>query len=82
MATLVASLVLVTAVLCGLAVWFLRYQASSPTARVIAGLFAGYGAWLLTSLWLQSRGWPLIVLAILLALLPVLRGRHHVPHSH
>lgn len=80
MAALLTSLVLLTVVLCSVAVWLLRHQSSSPTARVIAGLFAGYGAWLLTSLWLQSQGWPLVVLAVLLALLPVLRGRHHVTH--
>lgn len=81
MAALLTSLMIVTVVLCAAAVWLLRHQSSSPTARVIAGLFAGYGAWLLTSLWLHGRSWPLVVLAVLLAVLPFLRGRPHV-HTH
>lgn len=56
----------------------LRRMQASKTARLFAGMLAGFGAWILAASCLQRAGslWPLIVLAVLLA---VTGGRHGQP---
>lgn len=83
MASLLAAIVIVTVALCVGAVYVLRHlQPSSPTARVLAGLMAGYGAFLFAYLLFERRSWPLVVMVALAAIAALLRGRPHGHRSH
>lgn len=74
MTVLLSSIVALTIALCIAAVVILRRANRSATGRVLAGLMAGYGAWLLFYVALQRDGWPMLIAAVLVGLLPLLRG--------
>lgn len=70
MALLFAAIVTATVLLIIGAVVTLRRMQHSATARLLAGILAGLGAWILIAALLERTGtmWPLAVLAALLAM--------------